>query len=79
MIVISPFRMNIVEQLWETTMNPATRILVKVTMDDAMKADEIFALHIQSYGCSCIFLVVVISPFRMNTVIMCAFAAFKQS
>lgn len=32
------------EQLWETTMNPATRILVKVTMDDAMKADEIFTL-----------------------------------
>lgn len=30
------------EQLWETTMNPETRILVKVTMEDAMKADEIF-------------------------------------
>ena len=27
------------EQLWETTMNPENRILVKVTMDDAMKAD----------------------------------------
>lgn len=32
------------EQLWETTMNPENRILVKVTMDDAMKADETFSL-----------------------------------
>lgn len=32
------------EQLWETTMNPETRVLVKVTMDDAMKADETFTL-----------------------------------
>ena len=32
------------EQLWETTMNPESRILVKVTMEDAMKADEIFSL-----------------------------------
>jgi DNA gyrase subunit B len=32
------------EQLWETTMNPATRILVKVTLDDAMKADETISL-----------------------------------
>ncbi len=32
------------EQLWETTMDPARRILVKVTMEDAMKADEIFTL-----------------------------------
>ena len=30
------------EQLWETTMNPARRTLVQVTMDDAIKADEIF-------------------------------------
>ena len=32
------------EQLWETTMNPETRILVKVTMDDAIQADETFSL-----------------------------------
>ena len=32
------------EQLWETTMNPVTRTLVQVTMDDAVKADEIFTV-----------------------------------
>ena len=32
------------EQLWETTMNPETRVLVKVTMDDAISADETFSL-----------------------------------
>lgn len=32
------------EQLWETTMNPETRILVKVTLEDAIKADEIFSI-----------------------------------
>ena len=32
------------EQLWDTTMNPETRILVKVTMEDAIKADAIFTL-----------------------------------
>lgn len=30
------------EQLWETTMNPQTRILLKINEDDAMEADEIF-------------------------------------
>ena len=32
------------EQLWATTMNPETRILIKVTMDDAIKADETFSI-----------------------------------
>jgi DNA gyrase subunit B len=30
------------EQLWETTMNPATRTLLSVNVDDAAKADRIF-------------------------------------
>ena len=32
------------EQLWETTMNPQTRILLKVTMEDAVSADQTFSL-----------------------------------
>jgi DNA gyrase subunit B len=30
------------EQLWETTMNPATRTLLEVNVEDAAKADEVF-------------------------------------
>ncbi len=32
------------EQLWETTMNPETRILVKVNLEDAMQADQTITL-----------------------------------
>ena len=32
------------EQLWETTMNPETRTIIKVTMEDAAKADEIISI-----------------------------------
>jgi DNA gyrase subunit B len=32
------------EELWETTMNPATRTLLQVTIDDAIKADETFSM-----------------------------------
>jgi DNA gyrase subunit B len=32
------------EQLWETTMNPAKRTLLKVTIDDAGEADRLFSI-----------------------------------
>ncbi|MCR4324106.1 MAG: DNA topoisomerase (ATP-hydrolyzing) subunit B [Candidatus Curtissbacteria bacterium] len=32
------------EQLWETTMNPQTRIMKKITIDDATEADQVFSM-----------------------------------
>jgi DNA gyrase subunit B len=32
------------EQLWETTMDPANRSLLKVSIDDAAEADRVFSM-----------------------------------
>ena len=32
------------EQLWETTLNPENRSLIRVTIDDVMEADETFSV-----------------------------------
>ena len=32
------------EQLWDTTMNPVARTILKVTMDDAIESDQVFTL-----------------------------------
>ncbi len=36
------------EQLWETTMNPETRILKRISMEDAVEADKLFSVLLGS-------------------------------
>jgi DNA gyrase subunit B len=33
------------DELWETTMNPETRSLLKVAIEDAVRADKIVSIH----------------------------------
>jgi DNA gyrase subunit B len=32
------------EQLWDTTMNPATRTLLQIKLEDAIEADQVFSM-----------------------------------
>ena len=34
----------VAEQLWDTTMNPENRTILKVSLEDAVEADEIFTI-----------------------------------
>lgn len=38
------------EQLWETTLNPKNRTLLKVTINDAIVADQTFSILMGEKG-----------------------------